>query len=162
MLLVRVEAVGGLVEDQHFRIMDDRLGQADAALEALGQGVDGLLADALQLQLRHHPLDPLALLRATEAADAGDEFEEAAHRHVAIAGRAFRQVADLPLGLEGLGLDVETEDARGAGGRREETGEHLHGGGLAGTVRAEEPQHLPLLHIERQVIDRRVLRETLR
>ncbi|MCY1437358.1 hypothetical protein D9M71_535160 [compost metagenome] len=162
MLLVGVEAIGRLVEDQHLRIMQDRLSQADAALEALGQGLDGLLADVLQFQLRNDTSNPLAPLDTPEAAHAGDEFEEAAHRHVAIARRAFRQIANLPLGLQRLSLHIETEDARRARRRRQETGQHLHGGGLAGAIRAKEAQHLPLLHSERQVIDRRVLRETLR
>ena len=38
-----IEAVGGLIEDQHRRIVHDRLRQADAAPEALRQGLDGLL-----------------------------------------------------------------------------------------------------------------------
>ena len=52
-LLVRVEAVGGLVQDQHRRVVQDGLGQADAAAKALGQRLDGLLQDAAELQ----PLD---------------------------------------------------------------------------------------------------------
>ncbi len=41
-----VEAVGGLVEDQHRRVVEDRLRQADAAPETLGQRLDGLLEHA--------------------------------------------------------------------------------------------------------------------
>src|SRR5690606_34575427 len=74
---------------------------------------------------------------------------------------AFRQVADLPLGLEGVALDVATEDAGGAGGRRQEPGEHLHGGGFAGPVGAEKAQHFPLLDLEAQAVHGRVLRKTL-
>jgi hypothetical protein len=40
--LVRVEAAGGLVEDEDVRLVDQRLGEADALLEALGQRPDGL------------------------------------------------------------------------------------------------------------------------
>ena len=36
-LLVRIQAVGGLVQDQHRRVVQDGLGQSDAALETLGQ-----------------------------------------------------------------------------------------------------------------------------
>ncbi len=49
-LLQRIEAVGGLVEDQHLRVVHDGLGEADAALEALGQRFDGLGDDRLELQ----------------------------------------------------------------------------------------------------------------
>ncbi|CAM5527602.1 hypothetical protein SSTU70S_03289 [Stutzerimonas stutzeri] len=162
MFLVRVETVGGLIEDQHARIVEDRLRQSDAALEALGQCLDGLAEHLLQLHLRDRRLDPLALGRATETAHLGDEFEEAAHAHVAITGRAFGQIADLALGLQRLRLDVVAEDAGAAGGRREEAGQHLHGGGLAGAVRAEKAQHLARLDAERQGIHRRVLGESFR
>ena len=42
-LLVGIEAVGRLVHDQHLRIVQDRLREADAALEAFGEGLDGLV-----------------------------------------------------------------------------------------------------------------------
>ena len=48
--LVRVEAVGRLVEDQHLRVVQDRLREADAALEALGQGLDRLVQHPVELQ----------------------------------------------------------------------------------------------------------------
>ncbi|MNN22539.1 hypothetical protein D3C81_1358990 [compost metagenome] len=161
MLLVRVEAVGGLVEDQRARIVEDRLGQADAALEALGKGLDGLAEDMLQLHLADRPVDPLPLFGTAKATDLGDELEEAAHRHVAITGGTFRQVADLPLGFQGLGMDIEAEDARSAGGRRQEAGEHLHGGGLTRTVGAEETQDFSRCDAEGQVVHGSVLRKTL-
>ncbi len=161
MFLVGVEAVGGLVEDQHTRVMENRLSQADTAFEALGQRLDALRQHLLQLHLLHRALDAQLLLGAAQAAHLGDEFEKTTHRHVAIARRAFGQVTDLPLGLEGLGLDIATEDARGAGGRRKKAGEHLHGGGFAGPVGAEKAQHFAWLDLERQVIDCRVLRKTL-
>ncbi|MNV51191.1 hypothetical protein D3C71_1432310 [compost metagenome] len=160
-LLVRIEAIGRLVEDQHLGIMHDGLGQPDPALEALGQGLDRLFEDSVQLDLGHRPGDPLTFRRPPETAHLGDELEETAHRHVAVTGRAFRQVADLPLGLECGFLDIEAEHARRAGRRREKAGEHLHGGGLAGTVRAEEAQHFPPLDAKGQVVHHCVLCETL-
>src|SRR3546814_5576032 len=98
-----------LVENQHLRIVQDRLGQADATLEALGQRLDGLPQHVLQLHLGDRGFDPLALVRTTEAADFSDELEKTAHRHVAVAGRAFGQITDLPLGLQGLGANRSEE-----------------------------------------------------
>ena len=69
----------------------------------------------IQLQLGHRLGHPPVLLGAAIATHFRDELEEATHRHVAIAGRAFRQVADLLLGLEGVALDIEAEDAGRAG-----------------------------------------------
>ncbi|VTM08014.1 Uncharacterised protein [Pseudomonas aeruginosa] len=154
-LLVRIEAVGGLVENQRGRLVEDRLGQADAPAEALGQGLDGLPAHLAQLQQAEHPSDPLALAGTTVAADLGDEIEEPLHGHFRIAGRTFRKIADEALRLQRAATDVEAEDARRAGAGREEAGKHLHGGGLAGAVRAEEAQHLSGRHPEGQVIHHR-------
>ena len=39
-LLVRVEAVGGFVQDEHLWIVDERLGEPDAAPETLGERFD--------------------------------------------------------------------------------------------------------------------------
>ena len=110
-LLVGVEAVGGFVENQHLGVMQNRLGQADAALEAFRQGFDALFQHGVQLDLSDCFGHPLTLLGAFETAHLGDKFEEAAHRHIAVARRAFGQITDLPLGLEGVFLDIETEDA---------------------------------------------------
>ena len=48
--LVGIETVGRLVEDQHRRIVQQRLGQTDAALEALGEGLDRLLQHVSERQ----------------------------------------------------------------------------------------------------------------
>ena len=153
-LLVRIEPVGGLVEHQRPRFVEDRLGQADTPAEALGEGFDGLPAHLVQFQQPQCPGDPLALAGTTVATDLGDEIEEALHGHFRVAGRTFREVADQPLRLQRAVADVEAEDARGAGAGRQEAGEHLHGGGLAGAVRTEEAQYLPRLHLEGQVVHR--------
>ncbi|MCY1447415.1 hypothetical protein D9M71_640360 [compost metagenome] len=58
-------------------------------------------------------------------------------------------------------MDIEAEDARGAGGRREEAGEHLHGGGLAAAIGAEEAQNFARCDAEGQVVHGSVLRKTL-
>jgi len=46
------------------------------------------------------------------------------------------------LDFDGVGEEVLTEDLDGAGGGREEAGEHLDCGGFAGAVRAEEAEEL--------------------
>ena len=62
-LLVRVQPVGRLVEHQHGRIVHDRLGEADPALEALGQGLDRPVRHLLELGAGDRHVDaPPALL----------------------------------------------------------------------------------------------------
>ncbi len=63
-LLIGIETVGGLVEDQHLRIVQQRLGQADAALEALRERFDRLFEHAAQLQPLDHVVEPMARRRS--------------------------------------------------------------------------------------------------
>ena len=50
-LLVGVESVGGLVEDQKLRIVQDCLCQADSPFEPFGEGLDRSKDDLLQVNL---------------------------------------------------------------------------------------------------------------
>src|SRR3546814_13137399 len=59
-------------------IVQDRLGEADAALVALGQRIDRLVEHVADVDLVDHPGEPRAAVGAGQAADAGDEIEEAA------------------------------------------------------------------------------------
>src|SRR4051794_5312338 len=151
-LLVRVEAVGGLVQHQDRRVVEDRLGEPDAALEALREGLDRPMQDLLELRALDGLADPPRPLEPVQAAHGGDEAEEAVGRHVAVERRALRQVADLTLGLDRPLDDVVTHDRRGAAGRRDEAGQHPHRGRLPGPVRAQEAQHLAANEAEADVL----------
>ena len=59
-LLVGVKAVGGLVEHEHGRIVEQRLGEADALLESLGEGLDRLAADRSEVAELDDPVDRAA------------------------------------------------------------------------------------------------------
>ena len=63
-LLVGVEAVGGLVHDEHGGIVQDGLGQADAALVALGQRLDALAEHAFEARSVDRRCDPRLRLAA--------------------------------------------------------------------------------------------------
>ena len=151
--LVGVEAVGGFVENQHFGVMNDRLGQADAALESFGERVDGLVTDLRQFDFADHLGDTLLLLLPGEAPHLGDEVEKLQHRHVRVAGSAFRQVADQGLHRHWIAADIVSMDGDGAGGGTEEAGDDLHGGGFARAVGAEKAEDFTLFHRETQIVD---------
>ena len=100
-------------------------------------------------------------LGAIEAADLRNEVEECKGSHVAVAGRALRQVAELRFRQPRVLEHVHAGDAGAAGVGLQEAGEHLHGRRLAGAVGAEKAQHLALLHAERDAIDGDDLAEPL-
>jgi hypothetical protein len=140
MRLVGVEAVGGFVEDQHFRVVQDRLRETDAHTVTLGERVDALGGDFLEATEGQRAAD--ALGRVGEAAEVGGEAEEFTYGHLTVGGSAFRRVAEVLLGADGLVGDVEAGDVRGAGVGAEVTGEHLHRGGFPGPVGSEKADDL--------------------
>ncbi len=152
MLLVRIEAVGGFVQDQHLGIVDDGLGQTHAPPEALRQRLDDLVDDRRQPQAFDHDVAPLPPLCAGKAADVRDEIQKLTDRHFTVAGRALGEIAHAGFGGDGRAFDVIAAHRYLAGGRRDESGDHAHGGRLPGTVGAQESQHLARCHGERQVV----------
>ena len=79
--------------------------------------------------------------------------EEAVRRHLAVTRRAFRQIAQHALGGDRVVHDIVPAHAGATGCRREEPGDHLHGGGFAGAVRAEEAEHAAWFEFETDAID---------
>ena len=99
--LLRVEAGGRLVEDQHLGVVDDRLRQADALPVALRQ-----LAAVARRPCRRRACAASRRRRASCARATGTPLMRATKsrysrtRHVGVERRRFRQVAGAPLGLE--------------------------------------------------------------
>jgi len=132
----------------------DRLGKAHAAAKALGERLDGLVEYAAELQALDDVCQALRTPRTLERAQVGDEGEDAAHGHLAVGRRPFGQITEGRLGRERLGLDVVTADAGAAGSRRDEPGEHAHGGGLARRVGTQESEHFTGTHLEAHILHR--------
>src|SRR6266581_4615138 len=91
-LLVRIEPVGGLIEDQHLGIVDQGLGEAGAVAKALGERIDRLPEHALQVaQLDHASYRAPASL-AAQTAHRGGELEEGQNRHLGVGRRRFTSI----------------------------------------------------------------------
>jgi hypothetical protein len=93
-LLVRVEPVGRLVEDQHLRVVQDRLRQPDAARKPFDRVSIALFEHRLELQALRSRARAARGAQRRRAAHVGDEAEEAAHGHLAVARRALGQIAE--------------------------------------------------------------------
>ena len=97
--LVRVQAVGGFVQDQHLRIVNDGLGETGAVPVALGERVDALVQHRFEESTsRPRAAPPCFLASPRETAQLGGKVQEAVHRHVGVGGRVFGQIADQALG----------------------------------------------------------------
>lgn len=106
--LPRVQADGGFVQHDEFRIPQHRLGEAYALLVALGQlaarpvlHVGKLGAREDRLHIRALPGKPLELR---------GEAQVLAHAHIRVQRRLFGQVSDQPFGLQVIFINVVPAD----------------------------------------------------
>mmetsp|Transcript_8492 Transcript_8492/g.17583 ORF Transcript_8492/g.17583 Transcript_8492/m.17583 type:complete len:469 (-) Transcript_8492:2286-3692(-) len=160
---LRVHAGGGLVEQHHGGVPDERNAHAQLALvaAAVAPGLPvGVPRQVHPLQQRRHHL--LNVLMG-HAADGGVEAEVLARGHVGLDAVELRAVANQPPRLVQLLHDAVHGGAPGgvrpalhggvAGGGRVLPGEHAEGAGLAGAIDAQQPEALPAAHREGQRLD---------
>src|SRR3984893_7479006 len=125
-----------------------------ARAKALRERLDGLVEYPAELQVLDDVREALLTARTLERPQVGDEREDAAHGHLAVGRRPFGQITEGRLGRERLGLDVVTADAGAPGSRRDEPGQHAHGGGLARRVGTQESEHFTGPHLEAHILHR--------
>ena len=152
MLLVRIQAVGRLVQNQHLGVVKDGLCQARAVAIAFGKCIDALMENRFEEAGFHRAMHGLLPVVAAQAADLSAEAQKAINAHVHVSGRIFGKISHQALGRDGVLHDVVSSHSYFAFGRRDETGNHTHGRRFAGAVWAEKAQHLASFHLERDSI----------
>ena len=130
-----IEAVGGLVEDEHPRVAEQRGGEPEPLAHA--ERVLARAAAAASSSSTSSSTSSRATRggRPRRAARAGGRGRV----RPGCAPAASRFGADAP--RRSVELRVRAAVARGAGGRPRKAEDHPQRGGLAGAVRAEEPGH---------------------
>jgi hypothetical protein len=134
----RVEAVGGLVEDEQARAVEQAAGDEQALAHALGQGAGGGVALVDEVEGGEHLVDGGRELGLGELEALAEEAQVLGRRHVLVERVTVAEEADLTAqgGLVGARPHAVELDAALAGG--EHGGEHAQGGRLAGAVGADE------------------------
>jgi hypothetical protein len=148
-----IDAFEGLVEEEELGAVDDGGGEGELLAHAVGVVGDellGFVGEAHELEEFGGALGGGGFIQAIHAADegevlAGGEFAEEGH--------AFGDDADVTFHFDGVVEEILTEDLNGAGGGGEQAGEHLDGGGFAGSVGAEEAEELAGFDREIEVVD---------
>ena len=132
----RIEAGGRLVEEQHLRVVDERVGEAQALLHAAGQALDvrvALVAEVDEVEeVADHPPPP----GGRDAVAAGEEVEVLPDLHVVVDPEDVRHEAEDATGGVGVPADVDPGDLGVAGRRCEQRREDPERRRLAGAVRA--------------------------
>ena len=151
--LARIEAGGGLVEEQDLRRSEERLGQAETLPIALRELEDLVVEHGLQTAGGGDPFDLSGDGGTPYPLHLGHESQVGGDVEGVVERRALGQVADQPGGVHVLGGHVTAGHRHAAGGGGGEPRDHPHGGGLAGAVRAEKSHDLALRNREGEIVD---------
>ena len=102
---------------------------------------------------RSRSADRCVAVAGVDAVHVGDEGQRLARRQPIEQREILGHDADAPLHRDGIGQRIDAEDAHRAGGRPEQAGQALDGGGLAGAVRSEEAVEAAGRHREIDAVD---------
>ena len=149
-----VNAGRRLIEDQEFRLMHhgdgERQALADAERQVVRHGVEGIG----EAETSGHLVHPRRDGSLGHEEQAGMKHEVLPHGELRIQGERLRHVAHAATGRDVLGVDLVPEQRGPAFGRRQQAGQHFHGGGFAAAVRADEAEDLSAADSEIRVIHR--------
>jgi len=148
----RIDAGGRLVEKQDVGRVQQRCGQRQPLLEPEGQVVRHGIGQAAEFEPLQRAIDGARPGGAVQAIDAGEEAQVLPHRQFGIEREALRHVADPRARSGGCVQHVHAGDPGAAAGRGQQTAQHAEDGGLAGTVRPQQPEDFPPLHGEADMV----------
>ncbi len=144
----RVQAVGGLVEDQDARVAEQCGGEAEPLAHAQREAADAASSRRGQIDLREHRVHP----------GGWDAAREGEHAQV-VAGGASRMEtgrlehgADVVRGAIQAGIADAVDQGR-PGRRPHQTEKYPQRGGLARPVRADKAGDRAGLHVETEIVD---------
>ena len=155
---VGVEVAQRLVEQQHFRLEDQRARQRHALLLAAGDLIDIAIVEPRQIHHRQRFLHARFHFGARNAEHLQAIADVLPQRHMREQGIRLKHHADVTL-LDGTMGHVFTINAYLPVARLFQPGDQAQNGGLAAAGRAEQRHHLPPWDGERDVIDYRVAAE---
>ena len=139
----RVEAGGRLVREEHARRQDQAGGEVEPATHAAGVLLHRLAAGVGEAEVLEELIGPLLRLAAAEVVEAAEHHQVLLAAEDLVDGRVLADQADPPAHLGRLAHDVEPGHLRPPAVGPEQGGEDAHRRRLAGTVRAEQPDHRP-------------------
>ena len=150
--LLGVQTHTGLIQNQHLRRSQQRLGQAHPLAVTLGQVLDQTASHVRNLSHVHNLLHLLIPLRLGHFFQFRRKPQILLHCHIHIQRRQFRQITDALFSLLRFLLHVVTIYGHRALTGGQIAGDNIHSGGLPGAVGPQKSIDLPLLHLEGQMV----------
>ncbi|GJD99972.1 hypothetical protein GMJLKIPL_1890 [Methylobacterium isbiliense] len=151
----RIDARGRLVEDEHGGPVQHGHRQLQPLLDPEGQSVGPRVLDRTEVVAVEQLPNPHGPVVRRQMVELGVQFEVLQHRQLAVEREGLRHVADVAARLHVVLADRAAEQPRVPLRGGQEAGEHLHRGGLAAAVRAEEAEDLAAADAEADVVHRR-------
>src|ERR1700704_2150918 len=150
---LRVEARGRLVEDRNLRVLHQDLGEPGALAHAAREGLSPLVDHVREPDMDERVVDPPLALGSIQS----DEPRGVAHivgrAEIVIEADLVGQIADPAFDRERLPHGIVAEHAGLPIRDVAQAEQHQDSGGLAGAVRAEQPENLPARDVERDALD---------
>jgi len=149
----RVDARGGLVEEEDGRFVQDGAAEREPLLPAAGEGAR---QGAPLLRQAGHPEDGIGPLRQPcrrHAIDAAEEFDVFPDREIVVERELLGHIADGLLHVLGLAGDIEAVYFGPPGSRRQQAAQNPDRGRLPRPVRPQEAEDFAAPDVERDVVD---------
>lgn len=143
-----VHTRGRLVENQQARLVDQRAGNHQAALHAAGQRTRLHVALVPQAELGQVLLGALLRHLGRNAVVAGTGHDDVEGFLELVEVEFLRHHAQAALERRGLAIQIVAKHVDRAAGLVHQRGENTDGGGLAGTVGAEQGEEVAFGNIE--------------
>ncbi len=156
----RIQAGGRLVEEQHLRVAEQRPRQRDPLAQALGQRAARIAGPVGQVDGPQGAVDALA--RVGDLVEVGEALEVLGHAQAEVEARRLRHDRDPPADLDSvLRRERDSGDSGRPRRRCDQRAERPDGRRLAGAVRPQEPEHLAVVDLEGDVLERDPITEAL-
>ncbi len=143
---LRIEAGGRLVEDRDLGVLHQDLGEAEPLPHAAREGLDPLVGDIVQADVIERVRDLRLALVALEADQAAGVVHVLGRGQIVVEADRVGQIADPTLDLQRLAHRIVAQHPHLSVRDLGQAEHHQDGGGLAGAVRAEQPEDLALRH----------------
>ena len=151
----RIDAAGGLVEEQQLRLVQQRRRERDALAQSRRQSAGQHAQRLLELQPRGEFRDPLFERVVRQPVHRAEEAQVLDDGEVGVERELLAHVAEPVLPLLGLLRRIESAEAGDLAARRlQQSRQHADRRRLARSVRAEESEDLAARNVEADVVHR--------
>ncbi len=133
--LIRIETVGGLIEDEQFRFVHKGIGETDALLIALRKSRDHLFLNSGEAADVHRFTYRPGRCPPPEPLDAGPETQILFDSHIGIERDILRHITNAATDLDGILVDVVACHRRRSLRRGKEAGQHAQSRAFSRPVR---------------------------